>query len=205
MYCISAPPPKQNGTAANAAVTCAHFPPPISLAINPVNTTAAACATAAKNRNPTSDVPNNSSATRPQRAVIGGYCTYPQARCRASSNAISSSRLNPYLHPVTRCTSTVPDAIIQTIAVPPLHQFSRLLISLAKPSPPDSAHKFPEDPHPPVSHVIPELRPPAQPRRHRLQPLLLGFSFPFAFSIFQFPSPHPTTQQPAQHVPLTTK
>lgn len=123
MYCINDPAPKQNGTAASADVACAHFPPPISFAINPVKTTATAIATAAKKRNPTSEVPNNSSATRPQNAVIGGYCTYPHARCRASSNAISSSRSNPYLHPVARCAATVPSAIHTPQAVPLPHQF----------------------------------------------------------------------------------
>src|SRR5271170_4149636 len=122
MYCINAPPPKQNGTPAIAATTCAHLPPPNSFAINPVNTRATACATPAKNRNPANEFPNNSSATLPKNAVIGGYVTYPHAKCHASSTPINSSRSNPYLPPVNKCTTTVPTAIHTTTAAPLLHQ-----------------------------------------------------------------------------------
>ena len=178
MYCISAPPPRQNGTPAPVATTAAQSPWPshscrvsvaadslsqsaassrvsdfefrilisqagapgslfepgswvfpsrldtvfqISFAIIPVNTSASACTTAAKNRNPTSEVPNNFRAIHPKNAVIGGYCTYPHAKCRASSSAINSSRLNPYLQPVARCTTTVPNAIAHTPAIPVFH------------------------------------------------------------------------------------
>lgn len=129
MYCINAPAPKQNGTPANVATTIAHLLPPISFAINPVNTNAPACASAANSRNPPSDVPNNFSAIHPKNAVIGGYCTYPHAKCRASSNAINSSRANPYLQPVARCTATVPSAIHTTTAVPLVHHFRVSLLT----------------------------------------------------------------------------
>src|SRR5215472_5249484 len=123
MYCINAPAPKQNGTPANAAVVCAHFPPPNSSAIIPTNSNASACTSAAKNRNPPSDVPNNFNASHAKNAVIGGYCTYPQARCPASSNAINSSPSNPYRHPTARCTSTVATAIPATAAIPLFHHW----------------------------------------------------------------------------------
>ena len=72
-YCISYPPPRQKGTAATAATSCAPRRPPMSRAISPASTTAIACATLAKKRKPRIEVPNSSSEIRPKNGVTGGY------------------------------------------------------------------------------------------------------------------------------------
>ena len=66
--------------AARVATTWARRVPPRSRAVRPTRTIDALCATAEKNRTPTSDGPNSSRASRPMKGVSGGYATYPQAR-----------------------------------------------------------------------------------------------------------------------------
>src|SRR6266849_6725558 len=68
---MSAPPPRQNGTPANAATSCAPRPPPISLAMRPVSTRAMACARAAKRRKPGSVGPKRKRDKRPKNGVSG--------------------------------------------------------------------------------------------------------------------------------------
>ncbi len=60
---------------ASAAISFAQRPPPSSPAISAVTITTAHCAAALKARNPTSDAPKRSSATRAMAGVSGGYAT----------------------------------------------------------------------------------------------------------------------------------
>src|SRR3954466_13340946 len=108
---MSVPVSKQAASAAVAATNWALGPPPSSRAIKPVKSNETALASAAKNRNPASEVPNNVSESLPKNGVTGGYATYPHARCRESLSVASSSRWKPYCDPVNQCTTTVAAAI----------------------------------------------------------------------------------------------
>ena len=76
-YCSIVPMQTAIGemAAASAATTCAQRRPPSSRAISPVKTIAMLCASAAKNRTPTSEGPKRISARRATKAVQGGYET----------------------------------------------------------------------------------------------------------------------------------
>ena len=71
----AAPAPRQYGTTATAATSCAPRRPPISRAINPAALQQSAIATLAKKRKPRIEVPNRMSEIRPKNGVTGGYAT----------------------------------------------------------------------------------------------------------------------------------